>query len=53
MERLGAKVIRHERNMGYGAALASLFKRAREINSDVMVTLDSDVQHNQTKYRNL
>jgi len=29
-ERLGAEVIRHERNMGYGAALASLFRRARE-----------------------
>jgi len=45
-ERLGAEVIRHERNMGYGAALTSLFKRAREINPDVMVTLDSDAQHN-------
>ena len=45
-ERLGAEVIRHERNMGYGAALASLFKRAREMDADVMVTLDGDGQHN-------
>ncbi len=44
-EGLGAEVIRHERNMGYGAALASLFRRAREINADVMVTLDADCQH--------
>lgn len=44
-KRLGAEVIRHERNMGYGAALASLFKRAREINPDVMVILDADLQH--------
>ena len=44
-ERLGAEVIRHERNMGYGAALASLFKRAREMDADVMVTLDGDGQH--------
>ena len=44
-ERLGAEVIRHERNMGYGAALASLFKRAREMDVDVMVTLDGDGQH--------
>ena len=37
--RLGAEVIRHERNMGYGAALHTLFKRAREIDPDVMVVL--------------
>jgi glycosyltransferase involved in cell wall biosynthesis len=45
-ERLGAEVIRHDRNMGYGAALASLFRRAREIGADAMVTLDADMQHN-------
>jgi glycosyltransferase involved in cell wall biosynthesis len=45
-EELGAEVIRHEKNRGYGAALASLFRRAREINADVMVTLDADYQHN-------
>ena len=45
-ERLGAEVIRHERRMGYGAALGSLFKKACEISPDVMVTLDADYQHN-------
>ena len=45
-ERLGAEVIRHERNLGYGAALRSLFRRARELNADVFVTLDGDDQHN-------
>jgi glycosyltransferase involved in cell wall biosynthesis len=44
-KRLGAEVIRHERNMGYGAALQSLFRRARELNADVLVTLDADGQH--------
>jgi glycosyltransferase involved in cell wall biosynthesis len=43
--RLGAEVIRHERNMGYGAALASLFKAARELNASAMVILDADLQH--------
>ncbi len=43
--RLGAVVVRHERNLGYGAALHSLFKRAKELNADVLVTLDSDGQH--------
>jgi glycosyltransferase involved in cell wall biosynthesis len=44
-KRLGAEVIRHERNMGYGASIKSLFKRARELNADVLVTLDADGQH--------
>ena len=43
--RLGAVVVRHERNLGYGAALHSLFKRAKELNADILVTLDSDGQH--------
>ena len=44
-ERLGAVVVRHEKNLGYGAALQSLFKRARDLKADVLVTLDSDGQH--------
>jgi len=44
-ERLGAVVVRHERNLGYGAAVQSLFRRARELNADVLVTLDADGQH--------
>jgi len=42
---LGADVIRHKRNLGYGAAIQSLFKRAKELNFDVLVTLDGDGQH--------
>lgn len=45
-ERLGADVIRHDRNLGYGAALATLFRRAYELGVDVVVTLDADLQHN-------
>ena len=44
-EALGATVIRHERNMGYGAALRTLFLEARKRTPDVMVTLDADDQH--------
>ena len=44
--RLGAVVIRHDKNLGYGAALQSLFKWVRESKADVLVTLDSDGQHN-------
>ncbi len=44
-ERMGADVIRHERNMGYGAATKSLFSMARDLNADVLVTFDGDGQH--------
>jgi glycosyltransferase involved in cell wall biosynthesis len=44
-ERLGAVVVTHERNLGYGAALKSLFKKAKDLKADVLVTLDSDGQH--------
>lgn len=44
-ERMGAIVLRHERNLGKGAAFKSLFWRALELNADVVVTLDADGQH--------
>jgi len=44
-ERLGAEVIRHERNLGKGAALRSLFKKAKELKAEIIVTLDADFQH--------
>ena len=44
-ERLGAEVIRHYSNCGYGAAIKSLFCRAIELGVDVLVTIDGDGQH--------
>lgn len=44
-EGLGADVIRHDKNGGYGASIKSLFLRAHELNADVFVTLDADGQH--------
>jgi len=44
-EHLGAEVIRHDGRLGYGAAIQSLFRRARELGADVLVTLDADGQH--------
>jgi glycosyltransferase involved in cell wall biosynthesis len=41
----GATLIRHPINKGYGAAIKKLFRLAREKNADIMVTLDSDGQH--------
>lgn len=45
-ESLGGYVVRHEVNKGYGAALKSCFKLARELHADAMVVIDSDGQHN-------
>ena len=44
-EALGAEVIRNVSAGGYGAALGLLFKRAAELDADIMVTLDGDGQH--------
>ena len=44
-EGLGAVVIRHEENRGYGASLRSLFAHALRLGADVVVTLDGDGQH--------
>jgi glycosyltransferase involved in cell wall biosynthesis len=43
-EALGADVVLHETNLGYGAALQSLFEEARKRGVDVAVTLDADGQ---------
>ena len=45
-ERVGADLVRHEKTLGYGAAIQSLFKWAKRANADIMVTLDGDGQHN-------
>jgi len=44
-EKLGAVVIRHQRNLGKGGALRTMFKWARANHADIMVTLDADGQH--------
>jgi glycosyltransferase involved in cell wall biosynthesis len=42
----GATVIRNPENKGYGVAIRSLFQAAKDQDADIMVTLDSDGQHN-------
>ena len=42
---LGATVIKHEKNKGYGAAINSIFKKCNEEGVDVLVTFDADGQH--------
>jgi len=44
-DALGSVVVRHERNLGYGAAIRSCFNTARDLKADAIVTLDADGQH--------
>jgi glycosyltransferase involved in cell wall biosynthesis len=44
--KAGATVIKSHKNTGYGTAIRALFQAAREQNADIMITLDSDGQHN-------
>ena len=44
-EKLGAIVVKHEKNMGYGAAIQTLFEKARALNADLLLTVDADGQH--------
>ena len=41
----GATVIRHDKNMGKGAAIQSILAEARKKNPDILVLLDADFQH--------
>jgi len=43
--KAGAEVISHDYNRGYGAALQTIFTEARRRNTEHLVILDSDGQH--------
>jgi len=42
---MGAIVINHSKNLGYGAAIRSLFLKAKELHAELLVTFDADGQH--------
>ena len=44
-EKMGALVINHKKNLGYGGAIRSIFLKAKELEGDVLVTFDADGQH--------
>jgi glycosyltransferase involved in cell wall biosynthesis len=45
-EKNGAKVLRHARNFGKGAALRTGFEYAFNRSCEIIITLDGDLQHN-------
>ena len=44
-EDMGAILVKHPKNLGYGAAIRTIFLKAKELESDVLVTIDGDGQH--------
>jgi len=44
-KELGAIVIDHVKNIGYGSAIRTIFLKAKELDIDVLVTFDADGQH--------
>lgn len=49
----GAILLKHEKNLGKGAAFKTLFEYANEVNADVMVTIDGDGQFIPEEMENL
>jgi glycosyltransferase involved in cell wall biosynthesis len=45
-QKMGAYVIKHPENRGYGAALQTIFSTARNLNVDALIIMDADGQHN-------
>jgi glycosyltransferase involved in cell wall biosynthesis len=45
VKELDVNLIQHKKNLGYGAAIKSIFEKAKEIDSDVLITFDADGQH--------
>ena len=44
-KKMGAIVIDHKKNLGYGGAIRSIFFKAKEMDGDILVTFDADGQH--------
>jgi len=42
---MGAHVVKHSKNQGYGSAIKTIFNEAKKINCDILVTFDADGQH--------
>lgn len=44
-KKAGARVVRHEINLGAGGATITGFEAAKELQADIVVTMDADGQH--------
>jgi glycosyltransferase involved in cell wall biosynthesis len=44
-KKMGAMVVSHQKNFGYGSALRTIFEKAKKLDIDALVIFDSDGQH--------
>lgn len=44
-EKMNVTVINHTKNLGYGASIKTIFQKAKEMKSEILVTFDADGQH--------
>ena len=44
-EKMGAFVVTHQKNLGYGASIRTIFKKFSEMDGDILITFDADGQH--------
>jgi len=42
---MGATVVKHSQNQGYGSAIKTIFNESKKIDCDILVTFDADGQH--------
>ena len=52
-EELGATVINHKKNLGYGAAIRSIFLKSKDLDVDILVTFDADGSMRCSRYFSL
>jgi len=45
VQSLDVEIITHKKNMGYGTSIKDIFTKSREIDSDILITMDADGQH--------
>jgi len=50
---MGANVVKHSKNLGYGAAIKTIFNEAKKTNCDILVTFDADGQHQISEIDNI
>jgi glycosyltransferase involved in cell wall biosynthesis len=43
--KMGAHVVKHSKNQGYGSAIKTIFNEAKKIDCNILVTFDADGQH--------
>ncbi len=50
---MGAIVIKHSKNQGYGSAIKTIFNEAKKNGCDILVTFDADGQHQINEIENM